>query len=484
MTSPVALRVVGWEMGLVDCALRIPFRYGVVTLTEAPQLTLQVEVEDEQGGRACGYAADLLAPKWFDKDPSKSNGRNCRDLLASAERAVVAYADPAAERGSVFDHWRRVHGACHVSGARDPSGALVSGFGIALGERAVMDAACRLTGASFAGALREDLFGFRPGEIWPELAGWDHAADLGAPPRERMVVRHTVGLGDALRPSEVRPEERLDDGLPECLVDDIRRYGLNTFKVKLSGRHEEDLARLLAFAEVVGEHVPAPLQFTVDANEQFRDVAGVVRLLDETSRHPAGQALLNGLLLVEQPIPRQDSFDPSATAAMEALADYAPCIIDEADVDVDSFERALEHGYRGVSVKNCKGVFRSLLNRGLVCARSHGVGDLFQSGEDLTNIAMLSLQQDLVTQAVLGVEHVERNGHHYLRGLDHLTESEREGALARHPDLYEQRDGVAQVRIRDGVVELGSLHGPGYGHGGAVEMGHRMSPESWSEGSS
>ena len=164
---------------------------------------------------------------------------------------------------------------------------------------------------------------------------------------------------------------------------------------------------------------------------------------------------------------------------MGDLAAFAPCIIDEADVDIDAFDRALQCGYRGVSVKNCKGVFRALLNRGLVCARAEGPGDLFQSGEDLTNLAVLSLQQDLVTHSVLGLPHVERNGHHYFRGLEHLPETEVRQALSRHPDLYEARDGLAQVRIVDGVMELGSLHGPGYGHAVDVDMEARAPLAAW-----
>ncbi|NRA96502.1 MAG: mandelate racemase [Planctomycetes bacterium] len=476
---PVGVRVRGFHVGLTDCRLRIPFRFGVATLTAAPHATVSVEIEDEQGERSVGFAGDLLAPKWFDKDLGKSNEQNFDDLITATERAMAAFAEPAAGCVSVFEHWRRVYGACHVSGRDDPSAALVSGFGVALCERAIIDAACRMVGLSFVAALREDLLGFRPGVVWPELAGWDHAADLGAPPKETMVVRHTVGMADALQSSDVSAGDRLNDGLPECLVEDIRRYGLNTFKLKLCGDKDEDLERLLAFSAVVGEHVPDGLCVTVDANEQFAAIADVVRLLEELSRRDGGQRLLDALVLIEQPLARHVTFDADRTAGMADLEAFAPCIIDEADVDIDAFDRALECGYRGVSVKNCKGVFRALLNRGLVCARAEGPGDLFQSGEDLTNLAVLSLQQDLVTHSVLGLPHVERNGHHYFRGLEHLPETEVRQALSRHPDLYEARDGLAQVRIVDGVMELGSLHGPGYGHAVDVDMEARAPLAAW-----
>ncbi|HZN41569.1 MAG TPA: mandelate racemase, partial [Planctomycetota bacterium] len=96
-----------------------------------------------------------------------------------------------------------------------------------------------------------------------------------------------------------------------------------------------------------------------------------------------------------------------------------------------------------------------------LCQRGSG---RFQSGEDLTNIGVLPLQQDLVTAAVLGLSHVERNGHHYFRGLDHLPPSLVEQASRAHSDLYRPLGGAA-LRIAGGEVEFASaLVAVGYGH--------------------
>src|SRR5690606_41935025 len=84
---------------------------------------------------------------------------------------------------------------------------------------------------------------------------------------------------------------------------------------------------------------------------------------------------------------------------------------------------AIALGYRGVSHQNCKGVVRSLLNAMLVAhhnAASGEPGGYFQSAEDLTCLPVVSLQADLAVVASLGITHVERNGHHYFHGLDHL----------------------------------------------------------------
>ena len=143
---------------------------------------------------------------------------------------------------------------------------------------------------------------------------------------------------------------------------------------------------------------------------------------------------------------------------------FAPLLVDEADATPRSFERARAVGYRGVSVKNCKGVFRALANFG-VCLRDEA---WFQSGEDLTNVGVLALQQDLVTQSVLGMPHVERNGHRYLRGLDHLPEPVAQRALGEHSDLYRPLGTGAAVRIQQGEVRVRSALGA-VGYGTAID---------------
>ena len=120
-----------------------------------------------------------------------------------------------------------------------------------------------------------------------------------------------------------------------------------------------------------------------------------------------------------------------------------------------------------MSIKNCKGVFRALINRGLCDVLD---GDLFQSAEDLTNLPVLALQQDLTTIAALGITHAERNGHHYFRGLDHLPTDLAHAALARHPDLYVGHGDGAALRIEAGSLRMGSLDCVGYGYDGALDL--------------
>ena len=63
-----------------DVKLRLPFRFGVVTMREAPQAFARARIRLEDGREAWGAAAELLAPKWFDKNPALSNQDNFEQL--------------------------------------------------------------------------------------------------------------------------------------------------------------------------------------------------------------------------------------------------------------------------------------------------------------------------------------------------------------------------------------------------------------------
>jgi hypothetical protein len=180
-------------------------------------------------------------------------------------------------------------------------------------------------------------------------------------------------------------------------------------------------------------------------------------------------------LYIEQPLHRRATFEPKRNRAMAQVRDIAPVIIDEADCALDALPRALELGYRGISVKNCKGVFRALASRGL-CETVH---DAFQSAEDLTNLPVVALQQDLATVAALDLPHVERNGHHYFSGLQHLSERETHAALAAHPGLYTRYGSSARLAIEGGELKLDSLAQSGYGAVGDPDLPARRRGKDW-----
>ena len=104
---------------------------------------------------------------------------------------------------------------------------------------------------------------------------------------------------------------------------------------------------------------------------------------------------------------------------------------------------------------------------------------MFQSAEDLTTLPVLALQQDLATVAALGLTHVERNGHHYFRGLGHLSVDEAQCAMASHPDLYEHDGKCVSLRIEDGQLRLRSLQGVGFGYDVPICASTRTAVDAW-----
>ena len=82
--------------------------------------------------------------------------------------------------------------------------------------------------------------------------------------------------------------------------------------------------------------------------------------------------------------------------------------------------------------------------------------------------------------AALGIHHVERNGHHYVRGLDHLSERERTACLSQHSDMYAYRDGLAALVIERGQVAIDSLQHPGLGVGLDTDIEAMVPLEDWS----
>ena len=79
-----------------EVRLRLPFRFGVVTLTEAPQVFVRARIEFPDGRSHWGAAAEMLVPKWIDKDPALSNEENFEQLRLALALATNGYTSQTA----------------------------------------------------------------------------------------------------------------------------------------------------------------------------------------------------------------------------------------------------------------------------------------------------------------------------------------------------------------------------------------------------
>lgn len=89
-TSP-AFEIIDIALFERDVHLRMPFRFGIVTLTAAPQAFARVRIRLADGRESDGASAELLAPKWFDKNPALSNEDNFNQLRTAIRLAATAY---------------------------------------------------------------------------------------------------------------------------------------------------------------------------------------------------------------------------------------------------------------------------------------------------------------------------------------------------------------------------------------------------------
>ena len=88
LSARMRVRVCEANLQLIECTTRIPFRFGISTLTGAPLALLRLVIETAAGERATGCASDLLVPKWFEKDLAKTPQDDVAALTRSTEEAV------------------------------------------------------------------------------------------------------------------------------------------------------------------------------------------------------------------------------------------------------------------------------------------------------------------------------------------------------------------------------------------------------------
>jgi hypothetical protein len=464
MNAPL-IKVEEIELFERDVVLRMPFRFGVVTLREAPQAFARVRISHQDGRSEWGTSAEVLAPKWFDKDESLTNEDNFDQLRTSislAHNAFLQAGQVTAFGLPVSTHHDHIL-AARLKGLKP----LVGGYGPAILNKAVLDALCKLENVSFYQAIKSNLPGILPTEMTPDLAGFDLDAFLASlTPANTIHARHTVGMVDPLVAADQEEGDRVDDGLPETLEEVVRFYGHKYFKIKVGGDLDADIKRLTAIAGVLDREA-GDYQLSLDGNEQYEDAAGVVELLDAMEASSALQNFNSNILFVEQPITRAMTMKEDVSA----IAARYPVIIDESDGSFDAFPEARLRSYRGVSSKTCKGLYKSILNTARTKCWSTEEGpdkpDYFMSAEDLTIQAGPGLQQDLALINLLGLTHVERNGHHYVHGMTGAgaPKAEQAAFAAAHPKLYRQQGDETFVRIENGQLDLASLDCPGFASG-------------------
>lgn len=265
--------------------------------------------------------------------------------------------------------------------------------------------------------------------------------------RDQLMAWHLVGGLDAIDSSDLAGGEP-DDGHPVILTDWIQRDGLKALKIKLRGNDAAwDYDRIVRTGRCALLH--EVLWLTADFNCTVTDPSYVTEILD---RLRADEPRIFALLLyVEQPFP----YDLEAhSIPVHAVSARKPLFLDESAHDWEHVRLGRSLGWTGVALKTCKTQTGALLS--LCWAQAHGMTLMVQ---DLTNPMLAQIPHCLLAAHAPTIAGVETNAMQF-----YPAASEPEAQV--HPGLYQRRTGM---------VDLSSLHGPGFGM--RVEEISRALPE-------
>lgn len=450
---------------VIDLKTRLPFKYGIATLTSAPHVFIRVELSID-GRDSFGISADHLPPKWFTKVPDKSLESEIDEMLDVVEHAVNIA--PGLSSHSVFDLWGQIKDLQSEWGNQKNYPPLLYQFGVSLVERAMIEAVCKDAGIPFSQAVRENLFGIEPGKYFKQIENIELSEVLPEEPISHAMVRQTVGLADPLEDEDIPPEELLSDGLPQSIASLISFYGLKHLKIKVFGDLSKDLDRLIRLANIVSAAIPDGFAFTLDGNEIFHSFEEFQEYWNALNSQEELSSFFEHLMFVEQPFHRDIALDPDILADLKNWEERPLMIIDESDERLECMQEALELGYHGTSHKNCKGIFKSLLNACLLHQlRKENPGSTYiLSCEDLASVGPISTIQDMGIAGALGINSIERNGHHYFKGLSAFPEEIQKQVLTAHPDLYHRtEEGWPTLTIQNGEISLESINRAPFGIG-------------------
>lgn len=286
--------------------------------------------------------------------------------------------------------------------------------------------------------LNRDLSAFLadPDSTQKTFTGKYPADFLVKNPPMRLRAWHLVGGLDPLDSSELTGEEP-DDGYPVLLADWIQRDGLRCLKIKLRGNDAMwDFERLIHVGQIAVaqrvEWLTADFNCTVTQPDYVNEILD--RLRDEQPR------LYGMLLYVEQPFPydlEHHRIDAHSVSARK------PLFLDESAHDWRLVKLGRELGWSGVALKTCKTQTGALLS--CCWAKAHGMTLMVQ---DLTNPMLAQIPHVLLAAHVGTIMGVETNAMQFY--------PEASAAEAKvHAGLYQRRDGV---------VDLSSLRGSGFGY--------------------
>ncbi len=465
MSKPTDIRVVATRLYFLPVQTRVPLKFGTETLTSVTCARARVTVEDRNGKRAEGWGETPLSVQWVwpSKLPYAERHGKLKQFCTVLAREFPKFEarGHGFEVGADFEEHalpkllKQFH-----DGTSEPMPLLAGLVCLSLFDLALHDAFGQLhqrpvystytsefmsrdlgrflTPANdpvsehreVAAIINETLRGSHP------FAGKFPADFLVANPPQQLLAWHLVGGLDPLDESELTGREP-NDGYPVLLRDWIRRDGLKCLKIKLRGNDSAwDCQRLVRVGDIAREEKVQWL--TADFNCTVTEPEYVNDILDRLQRD--ARDTFDKLLYVEQPFPYELEEFP---IDVHSVSQRKPLFLDESAHNWRLVRRGRELGWTGVALKTCKTQTGALLS---ACwAKAHGMSLMVQ---DLTNPMLAQIPHVLLAAHVGTIAGVETNAMQFYPDASRAEE-------AVHPGLY---------RRREGMVDLSSMRGAGFGY--------------------
>jgi len=443
--KPTDISIKAVELYFLPIETRVPLKFGAQVVTQAVCARAKVTVADRSGRVAEGWGETPLSVAWVWPAELTWAERESRlkgfCLRLAQELAACSDCGHPMELGHRFQQHRLDALLEEENRGREASGAmphLAALVCLSVFDLAIYDAYGRLHEQPVFDTFTEEFLSDDLGDFLEpreRFAGL-RPPDFLQPRKSRLPVWHLVGGLDPLDESELTGQEP-NDGYPILLRDWISRDGLRCLKVKLRGNDSAwDYERLLKVGEI---GVAGGVEWlTADFNCTVTDPAYVTEILDRLLvEHPR---LYGMLLYIEQPFP----YDLEANRIdAHAVSARKPLFLDESAHDWHFVRLGRELGWTGVALKTCKTLTGAILS--LCWARAHGMTLMVQ---DLTNPMLAQIPHVLLAAHAGTIMGVESNA------MQFYPEASRPEAAV-HPGLFQRREGV---------LDLSSLSGPGFGY--------------------
>ncbi|MCX6853484.1 MAG: mandelate racemase/muconate lactonizing enzyme family protein [Verrucomicrobia bacterium] len=451
--KPSDIRITSASVYFIPVNMRVPLKFGPETVTRVVCLRVKVGVEDRAGNQAEGWGETPLSVSWVWPSTISVAERAQRmedfSIRLAKRLTTCGLQGHPMEIGSDFIHH---HLADETRAANTASGAqtvdaempyLGSLVAFSAFDIAIHDAFGNLLGRDVYETygpefMNRDLSAYLQPEEGSgiDFAGFYPQDFFVAKAQTSLPVWHLVGGVDALEASDLNGSEPSDEH-PILLADWIQRDGLKCLKVKLRGTDAAwDYERMVRVGRI--GFANGVRWLSADFNCTVKDPAYVNAISDRLlAEEPEIYART---LYIEQPFP----YDLEAHQIdVRSVSARKPLFLDESAHDWEFVRLGRRLGWSGVALKTCKTQTGALLS--LCWAKAHGMPLMVQ---DLTN-PMLAIIPHVKLAAHAGtIQGVECNAMQFYPDASTLEEQI-------HPGLY---------RRRDGIVDLSTLNGSGFGY--------------------